>query len=74
MAFDDVDHCEAVFDVAEEDHVVLKDGASKIGSEFRALAAHFEGQRSEMVAIGADAEKEVAGDIGTSAGFSKISS
>jgi hypothetical protein len=35
MAFDDVDHFEAVFDVAEEDHVVLKGGAAKIGSQFR---------------------------------------
>ena len=68
VAFDDVDHFEPLAFVTEEDDVAFKRCASKIGSEFRAIAAHFERKRSEMVAIGADAEDEFAGNTDNAAG------
>jgi hypothetical protein len=63
MPFDDVDHFEAVFRVLEEDYIAFKGCASEIGSEFRALPAHLERKRGEVIAVSANAEDEFSGNV-----------
>ena len=66
VAFDDVDDLKPVVVVLEKDHIVFKRDATKIGTQIRSFLSHCEWQGSEVVAVSANAEDELAGNISTS--------
>ena len=51
MAFEDVDHLEALVDVAEEEDVALKGKASEIEAQFWARPAHRRLEARELVTL-----------------------